>query len=77
MAEVLETICAKRKLSNPQDYALVVDMNTMKILIPVDKTVKSLQGKRDLVLIKKNMLPHYGVEINKGRAGRSTDPNGE
>lgn len=77
MAEVLDIICNKRKLSNPKDYALVVDMNPMKILIPLDRTVKSLQGKRDLVLIKKNMLQHYGVEISKGRAGRSTDPNGK
>ncbi|CAL1709275.1 unnamed protein product [Somion occarium] len=74
MAEVLEAVCLKRKLPNPKDYALVVDMNGMKILIPLDRTVKSLQGKRDLMLIKKNMLQHYGVELTK-RNGRSTDPN--
>lgn len=77
MAEVLEIICAKRKLSNPKDYALVVDMDPTKILIPLDRTVKSLQGKRDLMLIKNNMLQHHGVEIPKTRPGRSTDPNGE
>lgn len=74
IAEVLDLVCQKRKLSGAQDYALVVDLNGMKILIPIDKTVRSLQGKRDLMLIKKNMLQAYGVEVNK-KTGRSTDPN--
>lgn len=74
MAEVLEAVCQKRKLPDPKDYALVVDIGGVKILIPLDRTVKSLQGKRDLMLIKKNMLQQYGVEVNK-REGRTTDPN--
>ena len=75
MAEVLEAVCQKRKLDEPKDYALVVDIGGVKILIPLDRTVKSLQVKRDLMLIKKNMLQQYGVEVNK-REGRTTDPNG-
>ncbi|KAI0077620.1 hypothetical protein K474DRAFT_1643093 [Panus rudis PR-1116 ss-1] len=74
MAEVLEAVCQKRKFPNPSDYALVVDIDDMKILIPLDRTVKSLQGQKDLMLIKKNMLQHYNVEISK-RTGRTTDPN--
>ena len=77
MAEVLEAVCQKRKLSNPKDYALVLDLKPAKLFIPLDRTVKSLQGKRDLMLIKKNMLPAYGVEMGKRITGRSTDPNGE
>ena len=74
MAEVLEAFCTKRKL-NSEDYALVIDTNGMKILIPLDRTVKSLQGKRDLMLIKKSMLQHHGVDSSK-RSARTTDPNG-
>lgn len=77
MAEVLEAVCLKRKLNNPKDYALVLDLKPAKLFIPLDRTVKSLQGKRDLMLIKKSMLPTYGVEMGKRITGRSTDPNGE
>ncbi len=76
MAEVLETVCRKRDLRNPKDYSLVLDLNPVKLFIPVDRTVKSLQGKRDLMLIKKNMLQTYGVEMGKKVIGRSIDPNG-
>ncbi|KZT10435.1 uncharacterized protein LAESUDRAFT_755945 [Laetiporus sulphureus 93-53] len=74
MAEVLEAACQKRKLNNSKDYALVLDLGTAKVYIPLDRTVKSLQGKRDLILMKKNMLQTYGVEISHN-AGRTTDPN--
>ena len=77
MAEVLEAVCQKRKLSNPKDYALVLDLGTTKLFIPLDRTVKSLQGKRDLMLIKKNMLQNYGVDMGKRGTSRSTDPNGD
>lgn len=71
MQEVLELICRKRKLDNVKDYALLVrDYN---ILIPPDRTVASLQGKRELLLIKKSMLNEFGVV--SPAAGRSTDPN--
>ena len=76
MAEVLEAVCQKRKLSNPKEYALVLDLGPTKLFIPLDRTVKSLQGKRDLVLIKKNMLQNYGVDMGKRGTSRSTDPNG-
>ncbi|KAH9831194.1 stress-activated map kinase interacting protein 1-domain-containing protein [Rhodofomes roseus] len=74
MAEVLEAVCQKRKLSNPKDYALVLDHGAMKVYIPLDRTVKSLQGKRDLILMKRSMLQNYGVEMSTG-TGRTTDPN--
>lgn len=77
MAEVLEAACLKRKLNNPKDYALILDLNPMSNLyIPLDRTVKSLQGKRNLILVKRDMLQNYGVEVNP-RSGRTTDPNGK
>lgn len=72
MQEALELVCRKRKLANPNDYALVVaDMN---ILIPLDRTVASLQGKRELLLVKRSMLPQW--DVLKG-TGKTTDPNGK
>ncbi|KAI0674134.1 SIN1-domain-containing protein [Trametes maxima] len=73
MAEVLDAVCQKRKLDDPKDYALVVEAGDTKMNIPLDRTVRSLQGKRELILMKKNMLRDYGVEI-KERKG-TTDPN--
>ncbi|KAG6874010.1 hypothetical protein C0995_007967 [Termitomyces sp. Mi166 len=71
MQEALELVCRKRKLANPKDFALVVaDMN---ILIPLDRTVASLQGKRELLLVKRSMLPQLG-DVLKG-TGKTTDPN--
>lgn len=76
MAEVLETVCQKRRIINPKDYALVLDLKNQKLFIPLDRTVKSLQGNRDLMLIKKSMLQNYGVDMGKRNTARSTDPNG-
>lgn len=74
MQEALEIVCRKRKLQNPNDYALL--LADMSILIPLDRTVASLQGKRELLLVKRIMLPHMGADIVKG-IGRTTDPNGK
>lgn len=72
MQEALEAVCRKRKLSNPNDYALL--LGDKSILIPLDRTVASLQGTRDLLLIKRSMLPQIG-DIFKV-TGKTTDPNG-
>ena len=71
MQEVLEMVCRRRKNLNPNDYALVLD----KILVPLDRTVASLQGKTDLQLVKKSLLLEMGVDMG-ARSVRTTDPNG-
>ncbi|KAI8986781.1 stress-activated map kinase interacting protein 1-domain-containing protein [Trametes punicea] len=73
MAEVLDAVCQKRKLNNPKDYALVVEVGDMKMNIPLDRTVRSLQGQRDLILMKKNMLREFGVDVRERKG--TTDPN--
>ncbi|KAI0367218.1 SIN1-domain-containing protein [Pilatotrama ljubarskyi] len=73
MAEVLDAVCQRRKLANPKDYALVVEVGDVKMNIPLDRTVRSLQGKRELILMKKNMLSEYGVEVRERKG--TTDPN--
>lgn len=72
MQEVLETVCRKRKLES-NEYALLV--RDMSILIPLDKTVASLEGKSELVLVHKSVLSKYGIDDK--RTARTTDPNGE
>jgi hypothetical protein len=75
MQEALDLVCRKRKL-DPRDYALVLNDNGSSILIPLDRTVASLQGKRELLLVKRNMLSQMGIEAER-KAIRTTDPNGK
>src|ERR1700684_927162 len=72
LQEALELVCRKRRM-DPKDYALL--LGDMSLLIPLDRTVASLQGKRELVLIKRSMLPEFGIDIFKGTL-KTTDPNG-
>ena len=71
MQEALEMVCRKRRLQ-PKEYALL--LSDKSILIPLDRTVASLQGESDLRLVKRSMLPHMNVDVRP--IGRSTDPNG-
>lgn len=64
-------VCRKRKLQ-ANEYALL--LADMSILIPLDRTVASLQGKSELMLVKRSMLPHLNLDVRP--FGRSTDPNG-
>ena len=75
MQEVLEQICRKRKIDNPKDWALLSD--DFKILVPLDRTVASLEGNLRLVLIQREMLPLHGFAVDGDkRTARSIDPNG-
>jgi hypothetical protein len=71
MQEALEMVCRRRRLQ-AKEYVLL--LSDMSILIPLDRTVASLQGKSDLMLVKRSMLPHLNVDVRP--FGRSTDPNG-
>ncbi|KAF9445595.1 hypothetical protein P691DRAFT_805466 [Macrolepiota fuliginosa MF-IS2] len=72
MQEALEMVCRRRKLANPKDYALL--LADRSILIPLDRTVASLQGNRELLLVKRSVLPMLGGNIVKA-VGKTTDPN--
>lgn len=74
MQEALELVCRKRRQMDPKDYALL--LGDQSLLIPLDRTVASLQGKRELLLVKRSMLPQYGEDIVRG-IGKTTDPNGQ
>ncbi|KAI0000629.1 stress-activated map kinase interacting protein 1-domain-containing protein [Russula compacta] len=70
MQEALEMVCRRRRLQAKEYALLLLGMN---ILIPLDRTVASLQGESDLRLVKRSVLPHMGVDVRP--IGRSTDPN--
>lgn len=71
MQEALELVCRKRKLANPNDYVLLVADKSL--VIALDRTVASLAGTRELVLMKKSALAELGGVMEPGR---TTDPNG-
>lgn len=73
MQEALELVCRRRKLTNANEFALL--LADKSIIIPLDRTVASLQGKRELLLMKRSMLPQMGAVALKGM-GKTTDPNG-
>jgi hypothetical protein len=72
MQEVLEMVCKRRKMDHPNEYALILE----NILVPLDRTVASLQGKMNLMLVRKSMLAELGIDTGT-RTTRTTDPNGE
>jgi hypothetical protein len=72
MAEALNMVCRKRNLDNPKEWGLM--LKDPYIPIPLDRTVASLQGKSDLLLIKRS--EHPNVDQYEKRVGRTTDPNG-
>ena len=75
MQDVLELICRKRKMANPKDWALLSD--DCKVLVMLDRTVASLEGNSELVLVKRSTLPQYGYAVDGDRKiGKTTDPNG-
>jgi target of rapamycin complex 2 subunit MAPKAP1 len=75
LQEALEIVCAKRGFKSG-DYTLVTkDMsNDMSVFVALDRTVASLQGQSELLLVKKEMVSNLRVNIAQP-AGTSADPN--
>lgn len=72
LADVLELICRKRALGNADEWALIVpDKNN--IVVPLDRTVESLQGSHNLALVRRSTLGAQGGTA--ALAGQSTNPN--
>lgn len=77
LADVLEMICKKRHLENADEWALTAPdkMKDRDIVVPLDRTVESLQGNHDLQLVRRSTL---GAQGGAGALkGQSTNPNGE
>ncbi|EPQ27362.1 uncharacterized protein PFL1_04901 [Pseudozyma flocculosa PF-1] len=71
LADVLEMICRKRHLENVDEWALVVPDKS--IVVPLDRTVESLQGNHDLALVRRSTL---GLEAGSGALStQSSNPN--
>lgn len=72
LQEALDIVCHRRKLLPAKDYTFIV--SDMSVLVALDRTVASLQGKTDLLLVKKEMVSNLGANVAKP-AGSSADPN--
>ena len=73
MADVLEQVCRKRRLHDSKEWALMTE--NPSILIPLDRTVASLTGTKELLLVKRSLLDGLGLGKHS-RVPRSSDPNG-
>lgn len=73
MADVLEQVCRKRRLNDSKEWALMTE--NPSILIPLDRTVASLTGTKELLLVKRSLLDGLGLGKHS-RVPRSSDPNG-
>jgi hypothetical protein len=72
LADILETICRKRHLTDVDQWAFVVpDQN---IVVPLDRTIESLQGNHDLALVRRQDLGHQAGSSG-ALTGQSRDPN--
>ncbi|KAF9475732.1 hypothetical protein BDN70DRAFT_840479 [Pholiota conissans] len=69
MQEALELVCRRQRIENQNDYALL--LADKSLVIPLDRTAESLQGKYELSLVKRSMLPSLGLK----NVGKTTDPN--
>ncbi|KAF8707786.1 SAPK-interacting protein 1 (Sin1), Pleckstrin-homology, partial [Rhizoctonia solani] len=72
MADVLEHVCRKRRLQDVKEWALMTE--NPSILIPLDRTVASLTGTKELLLVKRSLLDSLGLGKHS-RVPRSSDPN--
>ncbi|QRV76161.1 stress-activated map kinase-interacting protein [Ceratobasidium sp. AG-Ba] len=72
MADVLEQVCRKRRLQDAKEWALMTE--NPAILIPLDRTVASLKGTKELLLVKRSLLDGLGL-VKPSRVPRSSDPN--
>ncbi|TIA71284.1 hypothetical protein E3P92_03021 [Wallemia ichthyophaga] len=73
LQDVLEMVCTKKNLKNPNSWALLV--KSAALVIPLDRTVASLEGVSSLMLIKRS---HIDADLRLDRRmemARSTNPN--
>ena len=74
LVDVLDMVCRNKKIAYPKDYALLLE--DLSILVPLDRTVTSLQGMKDLCIMKQALLDSLNPGLGK-KPGRATDPNGQ
>ena len=79
LADVLELTCKKKSLENPKEWILVVP--DRGIVVPLDRTVESLQGTHQLALQRRGIMPNNAAATSSAREKRAglqnTNPNGE
>jgi hypothetical protein len=78
LADVVELTCRKKFLENPKDW--IFTLPDKGIVVPLDRTVESLQGMHHLALQRKNTVLNTTTATNQARAKlaglHNTNPNG-
>ncbi|KAK0534864.1 hypothetical protein OC835_002555 [Tilletia horrida] len=69
-ADVLDLICRKVQEENPQEWALLAPYGGQDVVVPLNRTVESLDEACDLKLVKRDTL------AERGAIGRLTAPGG-
>lgn len=75
LADVLDLICRKKFLDNPKEWVLTVP--DRGLVVPLDRTVESLQGVHHLALAKRSSMPNSAYTSANKAAMANTNPNGE
>ncbi|KAI8451027.1 stress-activated map kinase interacting protein 1-domain-containing protein [Phakopsora pachyrhizi] len=84
MAEVLEMLCKKKSLGDSKDWALLVPsspsipVHQRDIIVPLDRTVQSLQGVTSLALVKRSQVTSKllrNSQINRNFTSQNTNPS--
>jgi len=77
LADVVELTCRKKFLENPKDW--IFTLPDKGIVVPLDRTVESLQGMHHLALQRKNTVLNTTTSTNQARAKlaglHNTNPN--
>lgn len=81
LADVLEQVCKKKDLGNPRDWALIVPATSnfivgrKEVVVPLDRTVESLQGVNLLALVKRSQVPSALLRQSRRGATNNTNPS--
>lgn len=83
LADVLEMLCKKKGLGSSKEWALVVPAQSIgtqtsqqrDILVPLDRTVESLQGVTSLGLMKRNQVSSKLLIGMAGMNNTNTNPS--
>ncbi|GAA5900843.1 Avo1p [Sporobolomyces salmoneus] len=74
LLDVLELICRQRNLGTSNDWAFIVRLSDGEIVVPLDRTVKSLGDQRELVLVSRSQVGTVGLRRQR-RNTENIDPS--
>jgi hypothetical protein len=73
IADLTDVLCKKKRLQ-PPTTAWVLCLADLTLVLPLDRTVASLEGRTDLALVRRQWAVEHGLRIDDRRGG---DPSGK